>query len=265
MPEHTNGTESQKTFRNALRRWDVEREPAAPSFDMIRRRIARAPSPIDTPHWTIVRSLRLVGALGWAQMWVVPWLIIPVALATVTMATLAARFFAVSQGVAAINTGFASVILLGVVATVTMALSSSRPDSIALSTPLGPQAVVLARIAIVLAMDSAAGIAASILVSAGSYTAGFPYLIASWMIPVAFIAAAATFATIWVAPWAGIVAGIVLVPLAAPASDAMFFFGMSGFLWEVLSPLGLLVAGLLLLAAVVASARRAAVSHLHLA
>lgn len=222
-------------FRHALRRWDTEQGSAAPSFELIRRRIAGAPSPMDAPQWSAVRSLRLAGALGRAQLRVVPWLIVPVALVTVTMAILAARFFGVSQGGSAADTGFTSVMLAGVAITVTMALSSTRPDSLALATPLGPQVVVMSRIALVLLVDAVAGIAASVLASAWGYTTGLPELVASWLIPVALIAGAATFAAIWVTPWVGAVAGFVLIPMAAPTSEAMFFFGLSGLLWNVLT------------------------------
>ena len=266
MSEHNaSDPERREMFREALRRWDAEQEAAVPGFDMIRRRIAAAPSPMDAPRWSAARSIRLTGALAWAQLRVVPWLIVPVALVTVTMAIFAARFFGVTQGGAVADTGFASVMLVGVAVTVTMALSSSRPDAVALATPLGPQTVVLARIALVLVVDAITGIAASAVVTAWGYTGALPQLVASWLLPVALIAAGATFAAIWVAPWAGIIAGVVLIPLAAPASDALFFFGLSGLLWDLLTPLGLLAAGIVLLGAVVWSARRAAVSRLQIA
>lgn len=254
-----------EVFHDALRQWDTEHGAAAPSFDVIQRHIGRAPSPMSAPRWSAARSLSLAGVLAWAQLRVVPWLIIPVALVTVTMAIFAARFFGVSQGAAAADTGFTSVMLAGIAATVTMALSSSKPDAVALATPLGPQVVVMARIMLVLIIDALVGVAASVLVSAWGYTSGFPNLVASWLIPVALIAGVVTFAAIWITPWAGIAMGLVLIPVAAPTSEAMFFFGSSGLLWNVLTPLGVLGAGVVLLAAAVASARRAAVSGLQAA
>jgi hypothetical protein len=204
----------------------------------------------------------LAAALAWAQVRVVPWVLLPVALMTVTMAIFAARYFGTTQGGTAGDSGFASVMLAGITVTVTMALSSAKPDSIALATPLGPQVVVLARVALVLIIDALTGIAASAVVSAWGYTSGLPEIVGSWLIPVALVAGGATFASIWVAPWAGIAAGLVLIPLAAPVSEAMSFVGLSGVLWKVLTPLGLLGVGAALLAAAVSSARRAAVSGL---
>lgn len=261
MTEHSPRPDGGEFFREALRRWESEQaEP--PAFDLIRRTITNTPSPLDASRWSVARSMKLAAALAWAQARVVPWLILPVALVTVTMAVLAARFFGVTQGGSAADTGFTSVMLAGIVVTVTMALSSSKPDSVALATPLGPQVVVLARVALVLIVDALAGLAASGLVSAWGYTSGLPEVAASWLIPVALVAGAATFASIWVTPWAGVAAGLVLVPMAAPASEAMFFFGLSGLLWNALTPLGLLGAGAVLLVGAIASARRAAISGL---
>lgn len=261
MTEHNSGSSGDEAFREVLSRWESE-QGEAPAFDLIRRRIVGASLPMDAPGWSVRRSAKLAVVLAWAQVRVVPWLILPVALVTVTMAIFAARFFGVMQGGSAGDTGFASVMLAGIAVTVTMALSSAKPDSIALATPLGPQVVVLARIALVLVVDAVTGLAASGLVSAWGYTSGLPEVVASWLIPVALVAGAATFASIWVAPWAGIAAGLVLIPLAAPVSEAMFFFGLSGVLWNVLTPLGVLGAGAALLIAAVTTARRAAISGL---
>jgi hypothetical protein len=247
--------------RDILHRWESE-EAAAPPFEQILRRIQRAPSPVDAPRWSVGRSLRLAAALAWAQAQVVPWLILPVALVMVAMAIFAAQFFGVSQGGSAADTGFASIMLAGIVVTVTMALSSAKPDLIALATPLGPQVVVLARVALVLAVDALTGLAASKLVDVWGYTSSLPAVVAGWLIPVALVAGAAAFAAIWVAPWVGTVVGLALVPVTAPASDAMFFFGLSGLLWDALTPLGLLTVGTILLVATVSSARRAAVGGL---
>jgi hypothetical protein len=261
MTEHSPGAGRDEPFSEVLRRWESDQaEP--PTFDAIRRKISSTPSPMDACRWSARRSARLAATLAWAQLRVVPWLILPVALVTMTMAILAARFFGVTQGGSAADTGFTSVILAGIAVTVTMALSSAKPDSIALATPLGPQVVVLARVALVLVIDALAGLAASGLVSAWGYTNSMPEVVASWLIPVALVAGGATFASIWVAPWAGVAAGFVLVPMAAPASEVMFFFGLSGLLWNVLTPLGVLAAGLALMVVAVASARRAAISGL---
>lgn len=252
-PEH-------ERFRAALRRWEEAPERAAPGFEGVLRRVRQEPSPVAKQRWPAARSLRVAWALVRAQVRVVPWLVWPVALLAATMAGLAARFLGTNLGGSAEDSGFTSVMLVGVVASVTMALSASRADAIALSTPLGPQAVVLARISLVLLVDAAAGVAASVLATAAGYSAGLPELVVAWLSPFALIAAAATFATIWVAPWVGAVAAGMLIPLVAPAPDAVVFFALSGALREALTPLGLAVAGAALLLGAVASARRAAVS-----
>lgn len=261
MSEPNSTPDEGDRFRQVLHQWERE-QARAPAFDVLHRRIARSPSLIDTPRWSVWQSARLTAVLAWAQLKVVPWLVLPVALVFVTMAILAARFFGVTQGGTAGNAGFATVMLAGVVATITMALSSSKADSIAMGTPIGPQVVVLARVAVVLTIDAVIGIAASSLVSAWGYTSSLPELVASWLCPVALVAGAATFAAIWIGPVTGGVAGVLLIPMAAPLSDAMFFFGLSGLLWNVLTPPGVLVAGMLLLGVAVASARQAAVSRL---
>lgn len=255
--------EDDKVFRETLQRWEAEHAPTAPSFESVRRKIMTSPSPLEAPRWSAGRSLRLAGALMRRQLRIVPWLVVPVALVTATMAVLAARFFGSSQDASAALSGFASLMLVGIALTVTMALSTAKPDAVSLATPLGPQVVVLARLAVVLVIDAIAGLAASGLVCAWGYAGTLPELLAGWMIPLAAIAGVVTFVAIWVAPWAGTVSGLVLIPLASPTSAAgssIGFGAVTGALWQALTPAGLLIVGCVLFTGAISSARRAALA-----
>ena len=160
MPDGMDGTR-REALREALRRRECERGGGGPDFETVRRRVAASPSPLDRRGWTAARSLRLAASLAWAQLRIVPWLVLPLALLTATLAALAARFFSVNVGARAAVAGFSSLVLFGVNLTVTAALSRLREDSVCLATPVGPRAVVLARVAAVLALDAAAAVAAS--------------------------------------------------------------------------------------------------------
>lgn len=259
MSDHNSGPgERDDRLGEAMRRWNTGAD--TPGFESVRRHIAASPSPLEQPRWSIARSLRLAASLVWAQVRIVPWLVVPVALLTATMAVLAARFFGVSQGSSAAVTGFSSLMLVGIAVTVTMALSRSGPDSVSLSTPLGPQVVVLARVVVVLVVDAVAGIVASGIAAAGGVTGGFAAVLAGWMVPLALVAGLATLVAIWVSPWAGVVAGVVVVPLVSPPSASAMDVGLgavTGALREAITPVGVVALGLVLLAVAVASARRA--------
>lgn len=252
--------QSDDVFREALQRWESEHASKVPGFAAVSRRIAASPSPLGRPRWTIAGSLRLAVSLAWAQVRIVPWLVIPVALVTAAMAVLAAWFFGLRQDASAAVTGFSSLMLIGITVTVTMALSTAASDAVSLATPLGPQVVVLARVAIVLVIDAAAGFIASAIVAAWGITDGFAAVLAGWMVPLAAIAGAVTFIAIWITPWAGVVIGVVLMPLVGPRSASAMDVGLgavAGVLREAITPVGVVASGLVLLAIAVASARRA--------
>lgn len=256
--QKSNPHEDREVFREALRRWDAG--TTVPGFESVHRRIAASPSPLEQPRWSMTRSLGVSASLTWAQLRIVPWLVVPVGLVTVTMAVLTARFFGVSHDSSAAVTSFSSLLLVGIAVTVTMALSTSRPDAVSLATPLGPQVVVLARVGMVLVVDALVGIAASVIVSAWGVTGGLAAVLAGWLVPLALVAGLVTFVSIWVTPWAGVVAGVVLVPLVSPPSATTMSLGFgagSGALREAITPVGVVVVGLLLLALAVGSARRA--------
>ena len=122
-----------------------------------------APSPLEAERWPAAKGARLAASLVAAQVrrrsctpclrlrwW---WLRLrwPVR-APIGM-----------TGVAAVEAAwwFAAFLLVGAAITVTLALSSGRADALALATPLGPQTVVLARLAAVLGVDALVGLASS--------------------------------------------------------------------------------------------------------
>ncbi|MFC2802406.1 MAG: hypothetical protein ACFN4T_07110 [Peptidiphaga sp.] len=256
MPDGMDGTR-REALREALRRRECERGGGGPDFETVRRRVAASPSPLDRRGWTAARSLRLAASLAWAQLRIVPWLVLPLALLTATLAALAARFFSVNVGARAAVAGFSSLVLFGVNLTVTAALSRLREDSVCLATPVGPRAVVLARVAAVLALDAAAAVAASAWGAAGSIGA----MLAGWLVPMAAVAGAVAFLAIWTAPWAGVVVGMAVIPLVGPSSSPIAFGPPSGSLQEAITPFGVVALGLALIAAAALSSPSALASQ----
>lgn len=251
--------DSDEVLREGLRHWEQE-QPGVPDFTAVRRRIASSPSPLEQAPWTLRRSARLAWALACKQMRIVPWLVLPVALVTATMAVLAARFFGVSHNASAAVSGFASLMLVGIAVTVTMALSSARADQVSLATPIGPPTVVLSRVMVVLVLDMAAGALASVVVASWGTGAGLAAVLAGWMVPLSVIAGAVTLISIWATPWAGVVIGLALTPLVSPPSDAVMTFGLgtaAAALHDAITPVGIIAVGLGLFGLALLTSRRA--------
>lgn len=228
MPDGMDGTR-REALREALRRRECERGGGGPDFETVRRRVAASPSPLDRRGWTAARSLRLAASLAWAQLRIVPWLVLPLALLTATLAALAARFFSVNVGARAAVAGFSSLVLFGVNLTVTAALSRLREDSVCLA----PHA------------------------AAGSIGA----MLAGWLVPMAAVAGAVAFLAIWTAPWAGVVVGMAVIPLVGPSSSPIAFGPPSGSLQEAITPFGVVALGLALIAAAALSSPSALASQ----
>ncbi|MEV7652242.1 hypothetical protein [Kocuria marina] len=253
------------SLRKALQQREAQ-FAMAPSFDTIRHRIAATPTLDSCPSWTSRRSLVLTVALVRAQMRIVPWLILPVALATGALAALSARFLAAAQSSSFAVSGFSSMMLFGVAITLTMAVSGFRADSVSLVTPLGPRAVLLARVVIVLAVDCLAGIGATGAVVAGGFPAPFLTILLSWLLPLTAVTGAVTFIAVWTSPWAAAVVGSILIPLVGPRPETdagVFGLGsLMGVLQEAVTPVGVLAIGAAVLIAAVLSARPAVSSGL---
>ena len=260
MPGGMDGTRGE-ALREAWRRRGCERGGGGPDFETVRRRVAASPSPLDRRGWTAARSLRLAASLAWAQLRIVPWLVLPLALLTATLAALAARFFSVNVGARAAVAGFSSLVLFGVNLTVTAALSRLGEDSVCLATPVGPRAVVLARVAAVLALDAAAAVAASAAAAAWGAAGSIGAMLAGWLVPMAAVAGAVAFLAIWTAPWAGVVVGMAVIPLVGPSSSPIAFGPPSGSLQEAITPFGVVALGLALIAAAALSSPSALASQ----
>lgn len=259
MSDRHSNTTRKRTLHEALHRRERE-DSVPPAFDVLWRRIASSPSPLDRPRWTASRTLRLAGALTVAQLRVVPWVVTPVILVTATLAVLTARFLGVSQDAFAAASSFSALMLFGVTVTVTMALSRVSPDAVSLATPLGPQVVVFARVGVVLLIDAAIGIASSVLIASSGTAGSFGDVVAGWLVPLAVVAGVVTFISIWVAPWAAMVAGVVLVPFVGPRPGAAMDVGLGavfGTLRVAITPFGLVALGIVVLVIAVLSARQA--------
>jgi hypothetical protein len=250
---------------DALHQWNVDHLTSPPAFDSIRHHVT-TPSPLDVPRWSPAKSIRLAAALVRAQWRIVPWQIYPVTLVVSVLAVVVARALIADGDASTAISGFCSFLLIGVTVTVALALTPEREDAVAVATPLGPQTVVAARLALVLTVDAVVGAVASVAVTlAGTGTdISLPQVLAGWLVPLAVIAGAVTVVSVWSTPWAGALIGLVLTPLASPgmSETPWFIMGtMSGMLWNQLTPVGLLGVGVVLLGVAVGSARRAAQWH----
>lgn len=138
-------------FREVFRAWEREAVGPIPDFEHVRRHISRSPSLDLGGRRAFGQSMRLTLDLAIAQARVVPWVVAPVALGLGALAMAAGRLLAANGGTTMALAGFSSVVLAGVVLTVTMAMACRSTDEITLTTPLRPQVVVLARLLLVLA------------------------------------------------------------------------------------------------------------------
>ena len=231
------GRPGNEALREALLRWENELGGQGPDLETVRRRLTAAPT-LDARRWTARRSLALAWALARAQLRVVPWLVVPLALLTASAAALLARLCAVGVGADVAVAGFSTLMLHGVTLTVTTALSRVREDAVCLATPLGPQAVVLARVAAVLALDAATGVVASAVVSVWAPVGPVGTLLTGWLVPMTCVA--------------GVVAFI-----AGPAVSVVRLGALAEVLHQVLTLSGAPVLGLVLVLAVSLSARHA--------
>lgn len=247
------------SMREALARREQELAGATPGLEMVRSRIVSSTSPMDAPRWDVTRSVRVTMTLIWAQVRVVPWLVVPVALASAGMAVLAARFFGVGQDAGAATSGFASLMLLGVVVTVAMGLSHRSRDAVTLTTPIGPRIVLFARVTVVLAVDVGCGLAASALAAAWGVTEPFPELVGSWLIPLAAVAGLVTFLSVWTLPWVGVLFGVTATPLLVPLPADAVRIGVgavAGWVQDAVPPVVIVGAGVLLFAVAIVTAKR---------
>ena len=153
----TDGTEPRAALREAMRRQERNCANGVPSFARIAARIEDEPSVFEAPAWSVRRSARLAASLAAVQVRVMPRAVLPAALAMAALATVAACFVASGWGAEGAAWWFSALLLLGAALTVCAALSSDKADVLALAMPLGPQTVLLARLATVLVIGGALG------------------------------------------------------------------------------------------------------------
>ena len=256
-------------MEEALRRQERARAAGTPSFARIAERVADAPSPFGTPGWSASKSVRLALGLIVSQVRVMPRAVLPSALVAAALAAVAACYVSSGWGSSGGIWWFSALLLLGAAFGVTAALSSDAADALALSMPLGPQAVLLARLTTVLGVDALAGLAASAAFACWSGSVGFGAVVASWLVPLAVVAGASSFVAVWAsASWMGAAAGAILVPLVVPAGRAAAAGGLLAAVAALQGALGpeiVVAAGCALLAATVITARRAMAARLQTA
>lgn len=262
----TDRDEAREALREALLSQEAACAPGVPPFAQIVGRIESAPSPLDATGWNARKSARLAAALAASQVRVVPRAVLPAALVLAGAAVAGACLIA-SLGVAMSEAAwcFSAFLLFGAALTVSLALSAEPADALALATPLGPQAVVLARLATVLGLDMLAAVAGSAAFAATGSSPGFAPVVATWLAPLALVAGASAFAAVWSdRSWTGATVGAALVPFAMPAAQTASeaATALVGSVGAALGPAGLVALGAALLAAAVCSSRRAALARL---
>lgn len=192
----------------------------SPSFTSVWAHIAANPSPMDAPRWSLSRSWGVAWQLVVAQLRIVPWLVIPVMLASSGLAAISARWFSTAQNAQAAASGFASVTLLGVIIVTTFAISAGRGDTVIASTPVGASAVLAARMSAVLGLNVLCALATSVI----AVTTGLPVdlgaLILGWFAPALVVSGLVTLVGVWVTPWAGAALGILGGSLLLPTNEA---------------------------------------------
>lgn len=250
-------------IRAALGRIEAAKTRNIPSFATIRSHIEVSASPMDEPRWRLGHSAQIAAALVLAQFRIVPWLVAPAALVSAGLAVLTARLLGAAQGVSAATTGFVSLILIGAVVTMTMAVSGRGSDSISVVTPLGPGSVLFARVTMVFIVDCGAGVAASRMAATWGPADAVGSLILAWLVPMVTVAGLATFLAVWTAPWVGAVVGITAIPVMIPAPEGIMRVGLGAVIGAVdnaIPATGTTALGLGLFALALLLARRSAIA-----
>ena len=171
----------------------------APPAAAVMARIRASRSPLDGPAWSWARSLRLFMLLLGRQ-----------SLALMAFAGLGARFFAVGWGATVVSHAFCSMVLAGVLLSVTMALGDSRADMISSATPLGTGAVTLVRLVFILACDVMFGLMVTTVMGAQGYGT-FGVLLVGWLSPLLLVAGVGAMLAIRFSSGVGFGVGLLLI------------------------------------------------------
>ena len=237
----------------ALDAVERSRSEDAPPAAAVMARIRASRSPLDGPAWSWARSLRLFMLLLGRQSRVVPWQVVPATLALMAFAGLGARFFAVGWGATVVSRAFCSMVLAGVLLSVTMAFGDSRADMISSATPLGTGAVTLVRLVFILACDVVFGLMVTAVMGAQWYGT-FGVLLVGWLSPLLLVAGVGAMLAIRFSTGVGFGVGLLLV--AVIRTDLLGLTGLPAAGWiDMTRPFGqplLAVTGLMACAAAVA-------------
>lgn len=241
----------------ALDAVERSRSEDAPPAAAVMARIRASRSPLDGPAWSWARSLRLFMLLLGRQSRVVPWQVVPATLALMAFAGLGARFFAVGWGATVVSRAFCSMVLAGVLLSVTMAFGDSRADMISSATPLGTGAVTLVRLVFILACDVMFGLMVTAVMGAQGYGT-FGVLLVGWLSPLLLVAGVGAMLAIRFSTGVGFGVGLLLV--AVIRTDLLGLTGLPAAGWiDMTRPFGqplLAVTGLMACAAAVAFSGR---------
>lgn len=241
----------------ALDAVERSRSGDAPPAAAVMARIRASRSPLDGPAWSWARSLRLFMLLLGRQSRVVPWQVVPATLALMAFAGFGARFFAVGWGATVVSRAFCSMVLAGVLLSVTMAFGDSRADMISSATPLGSGAVTLVRLVFILACDVVFGLMVTAVMGAQGYGT-FGVLLVGWLSPLLLVAGVGAMLAIRFSTGVGFGVGLLLV--AVIRTDLLGLTGLPAAGWiDMTRPFGqplLAVTGLMACAAAVAFSGR---------
>lgn len=266
---NTDETEPRVVLREAMQLQERTCAADVPPFARIAAHIESEPSIFEAPAWSVCASVRLAASLAAAQVRTMPRAVLPAALVMAVLAAGTACFAAAGGGVTDAVWWLSVLLLLGAAFSVTAALSTDTADTLSLAMPLGPQTVLLARLAVVLGVDALAGLAASVVFAWWGAPLELGALVLSWLIPLAAIAGASAFVAVWSnTSWMGVVAGALLVPLVVPVGRAAAdggVFAVIAQLQGVIGPEVAAIAGLALLAVTVITARKALIVRLQAA
>ena len=253
---NTDETESRAALREAMRMQERACASDVPPFACIAAHIEGEPSIFEAPAWSVRKSARLAASLAAAQVRAMPWAVLPMALVMAALAVGVACFVDAGWDGDGAVWWLSALLLLGA-------------DLLALAMPLGPQTVLLARLAVVLGVDALAGLAASAAFAWWGAPVELGALVSSWLVPLAVVAGASAFVAVWSnAPWSGAVVGAVLVPLVVPVGRVAAGGGALSVIAQLQGAVGsgaMAAAGCVLLAVAVVTARRALVAHMEAA
>lgn len=240
-------------LHTALRSQELASVGEIPSFDSVFAGIERRLSPLDQKRWPMAKGLAVTISLVKAQ-----W-----GAAMHTVALVAAGVVAISIAFAcALATSFSQIdlsieqwlpvlIVMGGALCIATALSPRESDAVALSTPVGPFAVVAARLTLALAADLCASVLATSLAVLAGGTGQVEALVLSWLAPLILATGFSAFATVWLgSSWAGFVGGLaglsLLLACGGSAANAGIAL-LSSLFAALMSTQGLFATGVVLL------------------